>query len=96
MKRVIVLSVLAMLLLAIPALLWGKGHVPNHKSQLCHSGEVIEVGSPAAAAHSGHGDMELPACDFANVFHKGESCGGPLAPRDDAGGVTPGCPEGRF
>ena len=69
----------------------GKAHVPLHKTQFCHDGEVIEVGSAAADAHLAHGDCELPACDFANISMKGEACDCNLAPREPAVG-TPGCP----
>ena len=93
MKRAIGLSIVAVLLLALAAsnLLWSKAHVPLHKTQFCHAGEVIEVGSSAAAAHLGHGDCELPACDNNNVSFKEGACTCDLAPRDGAAG-TPGCP----
>ena len=93
MRRALILSIIGVFLLAIPAShsLWGKAHVPAHKTQFCHNGEVIEVGSAAARAHLAHGDSELPACDFANIFHKGESCDFDLNPRIPAAG-TPGCP----
>ena len=82
-----------------------KGHVPLGKAQVCHKGEVITVSENALPAHlDEHGDCQLPACDFNNVFHTGEVCesnnpGGQCLlqnPRDDASGVTPGCPPGRF
>ena len=85
-----------------------KGHVPVGKVQVCHDGDPVEtitVSENALDAHLRHGDCQLPACDFNNVFHTGESCtiegatDGRCAlanARDDAGGQTPGCPAGRF
>ena len=107
-KKTLAVLAVAASLLAIPAshLIGGpKGHVPLHKAQVCHKGKVITVSVNALPAHQGrHGDCQLPACDFNNVFHTGEACdsnnpGGECTlpnPRDGADGVTPGCPVGRF
>jgi hypothetical protein len=51
-----------------------KGHVPTHKVQACHKGTTITIGEDALAGHQGHGDGQLPACDFNNVFHTGDAC----------------------
>lgn len=107
MKRVLGLLVVAIAIAAIPAshALWGKAHVPIGKVQVCHKGATITVGQSALGGHVGHGDCQLPACDFANVFHTGDPCstsgatGGKCAlpnPRNDAGGVTPACAAGTF
>ncbi len=109
MKRLLALTTIFGFLLAIPAShLIGlpKGHVPAHKVQVCHDGgpvEVITVSKNALNAHLRHGDCQLPACDFNNVFQTGDSCeiaGGAECTlsnsRDDAGGITPGCPAGKF
>ncbi len=74
MKRLIVACVIAAFVIAIPAMLWGKGHVPSHKTQFCHGGKTIEVGKPAAGAHEAHGDSALPAFDADCVFMKGDPC----------------------
>ena len=108
MKRVLFLTILAAFVLALPAShqVWGKGHVPSHKIQVCHEGETITVGAKALRAHIDHGDCQLPACDFNNVFQIGGPC--PSAdvdgddkcdlpnPRADAGGATPACAVGTF
>lgn len=117
MKRLylLVISLSAIFLVAIlgtqPA--WSKGHVPLKKVQVCHveegfditstNGVAITVSENALAAHLAHGDCQLPACDFNNVFHTGDLCNRqpsdecPLSlPRNDAGGATPGCPPGTF
>ncbi len=106
MKRLITLSIIGAFLFALPAshVVFGKGHVPSKKAQVCHNGEVLQVGTNGGAAHLKHGDCDLPACDFNNVFHTGGTClGGPAGgqcnvanPRADAGGITPGCPVGTF
>lgn len=109
MKRAIVLSILFVgalgVAFSVSQFVWGKAHVPVHKAQVCHNGEVLTVGASAVNGHLGHGDCRLPACDFNNVFHTGEDCSsvGPadsqgrcanLSPRDDACGKTAGCPAG--
>lgn len=106
MKRLVLLSAVAGFLLAIPVsdVVWGKAHVPIHKVQVCHKGQTITVSENALGAHHGHGDCQLPACDFNNVFFTGDACAvinaggncGGLAPRDDAGGETDACPPGTF
>jgi len=94
-NQLLLISIAGASLLAITAsqMVWSKAHVPGHKLQMCHEGEVIQVGAPALDAHLGHGDVQLPACDFNNVFFVGNSCGAPLADRREASG-TPGCPVG--
>lgn len=76
MKRVLALFFVAALLLAIPVShqLLGKGHVPGHKTQFCHNGNVVEVGAAAAGAHLAHGDSPLPADSFCCIYHKGDAC----------------------
>ena len=113
MKRILILSVVAAFMLALPAssLVWGKAHVRLGKIQVCHIGdegdEVITVSASALGAHLGHGDCQVPACDFNNVFQTGDDCtdvGGPdelgrctgLNMRQDAGGQTDACPAGSF
>ena len=60
--------------------------------------------------HLRHGDIQLPACDFANVFGDGADTSNVVSSdlsgvtysdigfvaRVDAGGVTPACPPGTF
>lgn len=113
MKRMMLALATAGFLLAIPAskALSGKGHVPIGKVQVCHAGggtgaatgQALMVDDNALAAHLGHGDCQLPACDFNNVFFNGDACTRSAAAqcslqnaRDDAGGATPGCPAGTF
>jgi len=107
MRRWLVFVIFGAFLLALPAaqLVYGKAHVPTNKVQVCHKGRTLTVGQDALADHQGHGDGQLPACDFNNVFHTGDACPADangdgkadLAnPRSDADGRTPGCPAGRF
>jgi hypothetical protein len=74
MKRIVIACVVAAIVLAVPAVLWGKGHVPAHKSQFCHGGQVIEVGTAASGAHLGHGDAPVPADDPDCIKFKGDPC----------------------
>lgn len=109
MTRLLMLGVLVAGVLVLPAshLVWGKGHVPVEKVQVCHKGMTITVAAGSLSDHLDHGDCQLPACDFNNIFHNQEDCSGVgpadsqghctgLEPRDDASGVTPGCPPGTF
>jgi hypothetical protein len=106
---IVVVSVLAIVALQASSIVWGKGHVPTGKVQVCHkNSKVLEIDASSLEDHLGHSDFQLPACDFSNVFHKGEDCSDVsdengdgfadtgLNPRDDAGGVTPACPPGTF
>ncbi len=80
-------------------------------AQVSHKGRTaLNVDAPALKAHVGHGDLQLPACDFANVFGEGTDTSNvvsadftgvtytdhPFVPRADAGGITPACPPGTF
>ncbi len=107
MRKVLVLSAVGALLLALAALhtvqkpLLSKGHVPLNKTQLCHNGEVITVSQSAVQKHfDKHGDCVLPACDTANILQDGDPClGGPAEgacnlefERQNACGSTDACP----
>lgn len=105
MKRILGVTIAVLAIAAIPGshLLWGKGHVPVHKAQVCHRGRVIVVAEAAVQGHQVHGDCQLPACDFNNIFQSGQSCDfedsgdGTCAlpnPRNEAS--TPACPAGKF
>ncbi len=86
----------------------GKAHVRIGKVQVCHTGDVIEVitvSVNALPAHLRHGDCQLPACDFNNVFFTGDDCSTVSCAntdccltftRDSAEGITPACPPGTF
>ena len=108
MKRGMVLAVVAAFVLAVPVaqFVWGKAHVPTKKVQVCHKGKTITVSQNALTAHVRHGDCQLPACDFNNVFFTGDTCdfdrdpaglcaGLPNA-RDSAEGIKDACPLGTF
>ncbi|MBY4675246.1 hypothetical protein [Marinobacterium arenosum] len=97
---------------ASPTMVFSKAHIPTHKVQVCHlqKGEsvpvTITVGAGALDGHLAHGDCQLPACDFNNIFRTGDPC--PITdtsgdgrcdlsfPRDSAEGVTEACPEGTY
>ncbi len=91
MKRLLVSLAVVGSLAAIPVsnALWGKGHVPAHKSQVCHKGETITVGTAAMGSHLDHGDCQLPVCDFNNVFSTGAACNSNNAGGQCAGLNTP-------
>ena len=91
----------------------GKAHVPAGQVQVSHKGRTaINVAAPALQAHIDHGDFQLPACDFNNVFGKGSDTSGIAdtngsgqfdegdlgfnAPRDSAEGIKAACPVGTF
>lgn len=88
----------------------GKAHVPVGDIQVAHRGVVKQLPEQALDGHLRHGDIQLPACDFNNVFlNKGDASNVLAAdftgvlysdigfvPRADAGGVTPACPPGTF
>lgn len=107
MKRLLLFVIFGAFLLALPAaqLVSGKGHVPTGKVQVCHKARTLTISQGSLADHQAHGDGQLPACDFNNVFHTGDACPADqdgdgkadLAnPRADAGGKTPMCPAGTF
>lgn len=107
MKRYLVFAIFGAFLLALPAaqIVSGKGHVPTGKIQVCHKGRTLTIDKGSLADHQGHGDGQLPACDFNNIFHTGDACPADAdgdgkadlaKPRADAGGRTPGCPVGLF
>ena len=93
MKRILFAVALAVLLAPAADLVFGKGHVQGHKEQRCHNGRVITVSTAASAIHAAHGDIQLPACDNANVFMPGDSCTvAEPNPPNPADGQTPACP----
>ena len=109
MKRLIVLSVLFLAVLAVAfsvsQLVLGKGHVPVNQKQLCHAGQAIQVSAAGGAVgtHLGHGDCKLPACDFANNFSGGDVCNNEISTGrrcvldfERVQAETPACPPGRF
>ncbi len=73
MKR-LVLVVAMMSLLAPAALVFAKGHVAEHRDQVCHRGRVITIAKAAEAAHLRHGDVRLPKNDPDNIFFTGDTC----------------------
>ena len=74
MKRILFAAAVAVLIAPVAELVLAKGHVPSHKSQVCHRGRTLTVGSPAVAGHLGHGDVQLPVDDINNIFHTGDDC----------------------
>ena len=116
MKRYLVPSILiaVMLAVALPmatiGIVSGKAHVPAGKVQVSHKGRMaININASSLSDHVGHGDIQLPACDFANVFKKGDDTSNVesadfsgvtysdgFVARVDAGGETPACPPGAF
>jgi hypothetical protein len=112
-RQVVVVSLVLALVMALMVVgtVLGKGHVPAGQVQVSHKGRVaMNVDAPALKAHLGHGDLQLPACDFNNVFHAGDDTSnvvssdwsgvlyadGTFVPRRSAEGITPACPPGTF
>ena len=107
---VAIIVVMALSMLTV-GLVSGKAHVPAGQVQISHKGMAAKS-YPAAAlgGHLRHGDIQLPACDFANVFGDGADTSdvvstsfagvmyadGSFVERVDAGGATPACPPGTF
>ena len=110
--KLLVPIVLALLLgILVTGSVAGKGHVPAGQVQVSHKGRTaLEVDASSLQDHLDHGDIQLPACDFNNVFHKGDDTSNVFSadvtgvtyldigfvPRADAGGITPACPPGTF
>lgn len=103
MKRVVLAIAVAGLLVPAAQLVFGKGHVPVKRAQVCHRGRVIEVSENAVSGHQTHRDGQLPACDKNNIFFTGDACpadgdGDGFAdlanPRATA--LTEACPPGKF
>ena len=78
MKKFLVLFAVVASLAAIPVSnVLVKGHVPAHKEQVCHRGEVITVGTRAVRAHLRHSDAFIDKNDFSTICFTGNACGGP-------------------
>ncbi len=110
-KLLFSLILVALLTMLVSGIALAKAHVPAGEVQVSHKGRTaINVDEPALDAHVGHGDIQLPACDFANVFSEGSDTSNVvsadfdgvvysdigLVDRIDAGGATPACPPGTF
>ena len=100
----------ALLLTGLAGSELGKAHVPAGEIQVAHRGVVKQLPAQALSGHLRHGDFQLPACDFNNVFpNKGDASNvissdisgvtysdmGFVA-RMDTGGITTACPDGTF
>lgn len=110
-KMLFSLILVALLTILVSGIALAKAHVPAGKVQVSHKGRrAIIVSAPALPSHLSHGDIQLPACDFANVFGVGADTSNvvsadftgvtysdkPFQARADAGGATPACPAGTF
>jgi len=108
-RRILIPLIAGLLALSVSGVAVGKAHVPADEVQLSHKGRfALNVDAPALNAHIRHGDIQLPACDFANVFGEGVDTSNVVASdftgvtysdigfvaRSDAGGATPACPPG--
>ena len=107
MRKLMMIVLAAGLSFGSAQIAFSKAHVPVRKGQVCLNGRVIQASEAAIEALvERSGACELPACDFANVFMRGgDDCSTAsnsdgtcvlTAPRDDAGGLTPACPVGKF
>ena len=104
-RRVLFPLLMAVLLMALASgVALGKAHVPADEIQVAHRGIVKQLPSEALGGHLAHGDIQLPACDFNNVFLEGGDASGVVdadmdgkadfANRDEA--ATSACPPGTF
>ncbi len=106
------LILVALLTILVSGIALAKAHVPAGQVQVSHKGAALNVAASALSRHIGHGDFQLPACDFNNVFGKGADTSalsdtngngifdkgdtGFNNPRKDAGGITAACPPETF
>ena len=76
MKKLLTLFAALAFLLAISFShqIFAKGHVPSHKEQVCHNGEVITVSQNALDAHIAHGNCPVPKDDSGCVGFTGDPC----------------------
>ena len=109
-KLLFSLILVALLTLLVSGIALAKAHVPAGEVQIAHRGVVKQLPAQALNGHLSHGDIQLPACDFNNVFLEGGDASNvvsadifgvtysdkPFQPRVDAGGATPACPAGTF
>jgi len=110
-QRILVALVLPILLLVgATGSTLGKAHVPAGEAQMAHRGTVKQLPAQALRGHLRHGDIQLPACDFNNVFHEGGDASNVISSdmsgvtysdkgfveRDSAEGITSACPPGTF
>lgn len=108
MKRVLVLSFVGAFVLTMSGLdlAWGKAHIPLDMVQVCQDGESKVIRAKKLQIRLNHGDCQLPACDFNNIFAmpspNGADCSAVdapdengqcmvLNPRNPANGITPAC-----
>jgi len=110
-KMLFSLIMVALLTILVSGIALAKAHVPADEVQVSHKGRTaINVDAPALQAHLNHGDIQLPACDFNNVFGEGADTSNVVSsditgvtysdigfvPRASANGITPACPVGLF
>ena len=112
-KRQVLLYFVLVVMLAFAAsagVALGKAHVPADEIQVAHRGTVKQLPAQALNGHLAHGDIQLPACDFNNVFPEGGDASNVVSSdntgvtysdmgfvaRADAGGITMACPPGTF
>ena len=53
---------------------WGKGHVPAGKAQMCHKGRVIQIAEESVADHIGHGDCRINAAELVPPLFTRDAC----------------------
>jgi len=92
--------------LGIGQMALAKAHVRLTGGQVCLNGRTIQVSEKAIDALIAKiGACELPACDFNNVFLRGDACSSEANsdgmclltnPRDGADGATDACPAGKY
>ena len=75
MKKLLLSFAVVASLAAVPASrALVKAHVPAHKEQVCHKGQVIQVGASAVAGHVKHGDAFIDKRTQIPPVFTGDDC----------------------
>ncbi len=75
MKRILGITIAAAFVLGMSVtLVMAQEHVPAHKEQVCHKGEVLTVGAAAVQGHLNHGDCFIDKRTKLPPVFTGDEC----------------------